>query len=131
MKKSIILTFAFVLSIVSFSFAQDMMKKDHMMKKAKTINLEQTTGEFTIQSLTLPEGDYVFEIANNSNLEEVGFVVAPKGKTDQPNHIKEAYVKNLVAKGAKETTNVVSLTKGEYVYFCPLNKTPQYILTVE
>ena len=131
MKKSIILTIAFVLSIVSFSFAQDSMKKDHMMKKAQTINLEQTTGEFTIQSLTLQEGDYIFEIANNSNVEQVGFVVAPKGKTDQPNHIKEAYVKNLVEKGTKETTNVVSLTKGEYVYFCPLNKTPQYTLTVE
>ncbi len=94
------------------------------------INLAQTKGEFTVKSLTLTAGDYQFEIANNGVDHEVGFVLAPKGKTDQTNHIKEAYVKAPVKNGTSSTTNIVSLTPGEYVYFCPLNPTEQYDLIV-
>ncbi len=94
------------------------------------INLGQTPGEFTIKSLTLAPGDYQFEIANNGVDHEVGFVLAPKGKTDQANHIKAAYVKAPVKNGASSLTQVVSLSAGEYVYFCPLNPTEQYELTV-
>ncbi len=95
------------------------------------INLEQITGEFTTQELTLAPGDYQFEISNNGVDHEVGFVLAPKGKTDQANHIKEAYVKSTVKDGSSSMTNVVSLTPGEYVYFCPMNPTDQYELTVQ
>ena len=95
------------------------------------ISLEQTKGEFTQQGMTLAPGDYQFEIANNGVMHEVGFVLAPKGKTDQANHIKEAYVKAPVKNGSTSMTNVVSLTPGEYVYFCPLNPTAQYELTVQ
>ncbi len=99
--------------------------------QVNTISLGQTPGEFTIKSLTLSPGDYQFEIANNGVDHEVGFVVAPKGKTDQPNHIKEAYVKAPVKNGSSSLTSVVSLPVGSYVYFCPLNPTDQYNLTVE
>ena len=95
------------------------------------INLGQTTGEFTIKSLSLSPGDYQFEIANNGVDHEVGFVLAPKGKTDQANHIKEAYVKAPVKNGTSSLTSVVTLSAGEYVYFCPLNPTDQYNLTVQ
>lgn len=97
----------------------------------KTVSLEQTNGEFTQKSLTLSEGDYFFEITNNSVDHEVGFVLAPKGKTDESNHLKAAYVTQLVKTNSKSKTNKVTLTKGEYVYFCPLNPTPQYTLIVE
>ena len=95
------------------------------------VNLGQTPGEFTIKSLTLSPGDYQFEIANHGVDHEVGFVLAPKGKVDQPNHIKEAYVKAPVKNGSSSMTNVVSLSAGNYVYFCPLNPTAQYDLTVK
>jgi len=133
MKKSIILTLAFVMSIVSFSFAQDskMAHKGDMKHKVETIKLEQTKGVFTTEKLTLDAGTYVFEIANNGVDHEVGFVLAPKGKTDQPNHIKEAYVQAPVKNGSKSTSKEVTLAKGEYVYFCPLNPTPQYTLIVK
>lgn len=121
MKKSIILTFAFILSTFVVSFAQD----------AKTVALEQTPGEFTVQSLTLSEGTYVFEISNTGVKNEVGFVIAPKGKTDADHHIKEAYVPKTVKTGETVNTGEVTLAKGEYVYFCPLNKTPQYTLIVK
>lgn len=100
-------------------------------QKVKTVALEQTKGEFTQKSLTLSEGTYIFEIANTAVGKDVGFVLAPKGKTDQANHIKEAYVTSLAKNNSKSTSKKVTLKKGEYVYFCPLNPTPQYTLIVK
>ena len=94
------------------------------------MTLDQTPGEFTQKSLLLKEGTYVFNIVNKNVDHEVGFVLAPKGKTDQENHIKEAYVTAPVKTGSSSKTNEVTLTKGEYVYFCPLNPTPEYRLLV-
>ena len=47
------------------------------------------------------------------------------------NHIKNAYVSQMVKKGKKESSKEVVLAKGTYKYFCPFNKTPQYTLIVE
>lgn len=98
---------------------------------AENVKLNQTKGEFQIQSLTLKAGTYVFEICNVDVDHEVGFVIAPKGKTDQANHIQAAYVKAPVKTGGSSLTNEVTLAPGEYVYFCPLNPTPLYTLTVK
>lgn len=116
--------------ILAFTFntnAQDKMNK----KATKTVALEQTKGEFTQKQITLSEGTYIFEIANNNVGKDVGFVLHPKGKSGQENHIKEAYVTSLVRNNTKGTSKQVTLAKGEYVYFCPLNKTSQYTLVVE
>jgi plastocyanin len=94
-----------------------------------TIKLEQVKGEFTVHSLTLAPGDYVFEISNNGIDHPVGFVITPKGKNDQKYHIKNAYVKKTVSDGESAQTNVVTLAKGEYEYFCPLNPTTQYLIS--
>lgn len=102
-----------------------------MMDKVQTISLQQTPGEFNKKSLTLKEGTYVFDIANKSVDHPVGFVLAPKGKTDEANHIKAAYVTAPVKTGTSSKTSEVTLTKGEYVYFCPLNPTEQYPLVVK
>lgn len=95
------------------------------------ISLEQTPGKFTTESVTVAPGDYQFEIANNGVDHEVGFVLAPKGKTDKSNHIKNAYVTEMVKEGTTSMSNIVSLTPGEYVYFCPMNPTKEYNLTVD
>ncbi len=100
-------------------------------QEVKTVNLQQTNGEFTVKELKLSEGTYVFEIENSGVDHEVGFVLAPEGKIDQAHHIKNAYVQKTVAEGATESSKEVTLTKGTYVYFCPLNPTPQYKLIVE
>ncbi|CAM1341541.1 cupredoxin domain-containing protein [Tenacibaculum amylolyticum] len=97
----------------------------------KTVSLEQTKGEFTQKALKLSEGTYIFEISNKNVGKDVGFVLTPKGKTSQEDHIKEAYVTSLVKNNSKSTSKKVNLKKGEYVYFCPLNKTPEYTLIVE
>lgn len=119
MKK--VITLVLVLFVVNVSLAQDI----------KTIALEQTKGEFTEKEITVSEGTYVFEISNNCVGHDVGFVLAPKGKTDQANHIKNAYVTKMLATGKMEKSNKVTLKKGEYVYFCPLNPTPEYKLIVK
>ena len=94
------------------------------------VDLEQMTGKFTTESLTLAEGEYQFNIANNGVGHDVGFVLVPKGKYDPSNHIKAAYVKAPVANGSSSMTSIVELTAGEYEYFCPLNPSPKYTLTV-
>lgn len=118
--KKIILSLAFIAVALTSTVAQD----------SKVVRLEQTEGAFTVQELTLKEGTYVFEITNNGVDHKVGFVLAPEGKTDAKNHIKEAYVKKPVVDGSASESNAVTLKKGEYVYFCPMNPTPQYKLKV-
>lgn len=51
-------------------------------------------------------------------------------KTDAEHHIKNAYVTKVVGTNTKQSSKEVTLAKGEYVYFCPLNPTPQYKLIV-
>ncbi|SDS51288.1 cupredoxin domain-containing protein [Winogradskyella sediminis] len=126
--KTIAAIVAFALTFTLTGHAQD-----HMKTKATTVSLEQTKGAFTEKSVTLEEGDYIFEISNNNVGHQVGFVLVPKGKdvSKPENHIKTAYVTKAVENNTKASSNVTTLTKGEYVYFCPLNPTPQYTLTVE
>ncbi|MBV6645685.1 MAG: cupredoxin domain-containing protein [Cyclobacteriaceae bacterium] len=100
--------------------------------KAKKVKLSQTTGAFKQTELKLKAGKtYVFEVSNDGVDHEVGFVVTPKGKTEQENHIAEAYLEKVVGDGQTASSKEVTLEKGEYVYFCPLNPTPQYSLIVE
>lgn len=119
MKKVFIAVFVF--AIVFSANAQDKMMK----KETKTIALEQTPGEFTQKKLTVPAGDYVFEISNNGVGHDVGFVLVKKGDdiTKSENHIQTAYVTEVVATGKMQLSNPTKLEKGEYVYFCPMNPT--------
>ena len=125
-------TFMFMVAMIFIAgttFGQDNTAKKEMTSQAKTIKLEQTKGDFNIQGLTLAQGDYVFEISNNGVDHEVGFVIAPKSNPDA--HIKTGYVQKTIKDGEKSTSKVVNLPKGEYVYFCPLNPTPHYTITVK
>ncbi|MFB9056031.1 cupredoxin domain-containing protein [Mariniflexile ostreae] len=120
MKKAI----AVVLLVVGINFSAQ-------AQEVKTISLEQTKGAFVQESLTLEEGTYVFEIANKNVGHDIGFVLAPKGKPEEAHHIKDAYVTKTVATNSKEKSKEVTLKKGEYIYFCPLNPTPEYTLIVK
>ncbi len=98
--------------------------------QVEQIDLTQTKGAFNETNLTVTEGSYQFNIINEGVNHEVGFVLVPKGQYDQSNHIQNAYVKSPVANGSNSMSNIVSLKAGEYEYFCPLNPTPKYSLTV-
>ncbi len=102
-------------------------------QNAKSVNLTQVDGEFVVKELKLSEGNYIFNIENDGIDHEVGFVLIKEGAdaSKPKNHIKEAYVQSPVATGKTESSKEVALEKGTYVYFCPLNPTPQYKLIVE
>jgi hypothetical protein len=120
--------------VVALGFALNGNAQEAMMDKAvKTISLEQTKGEFVQKALTVSEGTYVFEVSNNHAAKEVGLVLVKKGAdaSNPENHIKTAYVTAVAKDGETQKTNPTTLAKGEYVYFCPLNPTPQYTLTVQ
>ncbi len=123
--KKVVSILVIALTFVFNSNAQD--------KAVKVISLEQTKGEFTQKALTVDAGTYVFEVANNDAAKEVGLVLIKKGAdaSNPKNHIKTAYVTTVVKKGKTQKTQATTLAKGEYVYFCPLNPTPQYTLTVQ
>ncbi|MDN3665137.1 cupredoxin domain-containing protein [Algibacter miyuki] len=116
--------------VLALAFSLNSNAQDQAVK---TVSLEQTKGDFTQKHVTISEGSYIFEIANNHSGVDVGFVLIEKGKdaSNPENHIKTAYVTKVVGEGQTEKSNVTKLAKGEYTYFCPLNKTPQYTLTVE
>ncbi len=123
MKKIVTL---FILVIAMSSFVNVMNAQD-----VQTIKLEQTEGEFNIKGLTLSEGTYQFEVMNNGVDHEVGFVIAPKGKSEMKDHIKTGYLSETIKSGKKASSGEVKLKAGEYVYFCPMNPTPEYIITVK
>jgi len=121
---------AFLTVAILFTFtaqAQDsMMKKDNMTETSvKTISLEQVKGEFVQKQITVNAGTYEFAIANNEVGHDVGFVLVKKGQdiSNPENHIKTAYVNEVVATGTTEKSQATTLTAGEYVYFCPMNPT--------
>lgn len=105
---------------------------DVQAQDAEQVTLTQTPGKFEQTKLKLEAGKpYVFEVTNEGVDHPLGFVIAPKGKTDQEYHIKNAYLSKTIEDGEAATSKQVTLEKGEYVYFCPLNPTPQYSLIVE
>ncbi len=112
--------------ITMYSAVQTVAAQD-----VQTIKLEQTEGEFNLKGITLSEGTYQFEVMNNGVDHEVGFVIAPKSMTEQKNHIKEAYLTETIMNGKSAKSGEVKLTPGEYVYFCPMNPTPEYTITVK
>ncbi len=120
MKKTIAIL-VLTIGVVLNANAQDSM----VDKSVKTIELEQTPGEFTKKSLTVTEGTYVFEIKNNGIDHNVGFVLVEKGKdiSKPENHIQTAYVTAPVKTGDAQKSKPTKLEKGEYIYFCPLNPT--------
>lgn len=115
---------ALIILVVGVSFTAN-------AQQVKTVALEQTNGEFTQKQITLSAGTYVFEIANNGIDHEVGFVLVPQGKKGAEHHIKNAYVTKAVATNKKSNSKKVTLKKGTYEYFCPLNPTPRYTLVVQ
>lgn len=99
----------------------------------EVVKLEEVEGAFTTTELKLKPGTYSFEVTNKGIPHEVAFVLAPKKEDIQEaDFIADAMLTQTLKDGETASSKVpVTLEKGEYVYFCPLNKTPKYKLTVE
>jgi hypothetical protein len=101
-------------------------------QNAKTIKLNQVPGEFETKELTLQAGkSYVFEVTNKGVDKEIGFVIAPFGKTESKYHVANSYLIKTIKDGETASSQEVVLEAGEYQYWCPLNPTPAYVITVK
>lgn len=116
------------LFVIAFLFSAPLLAQNNV----QTVSLAQTPGEFKTKQLKLKPGTYKFEVTNVSVDHAVGFVLAPKQDDIQAeDHIEAAYLSKTIGEGETASSGEVTLAKGEYVYFCPLNPTPQYVLKVE
>ncbi|MEP1095482.1 MAG: hypothetical protein ABJG78_10250 [Cyclobacteriaceae bacterium] len=128
--KSLTLTLAIVAG--GLLLGRPLFIRAAVVQDTRVIQLDQTPGEFGKTELKLKAGkSYIFEVTNDGVDHEVGFVIAPTGKTEAENHIQNAYLANTVKDGDSARSKEVVLEKGEYVYFCPLNPTPQYKIVVK
>lgn len=101
-------------------------------QKVETIKLDQVPGEFKTTELTLKAGkSYIFEVSNQGVDKEVGFVIAPVGKTESKYHVANSYLTKTIKDGETGSSQEVVLEAGQYQYWCPLNPTPAYIITVK
>ena len=98
------------------------------------VDLTQTPGQFTTESLTLAPGRYRFVVANDGVDHDLGFVIQRAEDKDgdlMATAVENSFTTAPIADGESQSTGVVTLTPGEYVYSCPLNPTPHYTITVE
>ena len=95
-----------------------------------TIELVQTPGQFEPQKLELKAGKYIFVVKNKNVDHEVGFWLRKKTADGQGKPLPNSDAGHLKA-GETGKTGVVTLEPGEYLYSCPLNPTPHYLITVK
>lgn len=98
--------------------------------KPTIIELIQTPGQFDTKELKLKPGHYVFKITNKDVDHEVGFWLRPQTPDGKARPLPNSDAGHLKA-GQSGTTGVVELKPGKYLYSCPLNPTPHYLITVE
>lgn len=111
----------------------------HDVATVEVIKLNETPGAFDKTELKLKAGqEYSFEVKNDGIDKEVAFVLAPTPKEGasmddiMATAIPDAMLTNYVNKDQTATSKVpITLEKGEYIYFCPLNGTPNYKVVVE
>uniref|UniRef100_UPI0040474377 cupredoxin domain-containing protein n=2 Tax=Roseivirga sp. TaxID=1964215 RepID=UPI0040474377 len=99
-------------------------------EKPTVIKLDQTPGKFEKEGLTLKPGKYIFEVTNVGIDHEVGFVITPVVNGKEGEYVTESYLGKTIKNGEKSQSKVVELKAGTYNYFCPLNPTPHYKITV-
>jgi plastocyanin len=108
------------------------MMKEKGMKEATVIELIQTPGMFEPTELELDPGKYIFKVTNHSVVHEVAFLLSEAKKDGTPGEeVPDSRLPSTLKKGETASTPVVALRPGKYVYQCPLNPTPHYIITVE
>ena len=112
----------------------DYAMTDAAEAEVTVVELTQTPGQFTTERLALAPGQYRFVVANDGVDHELGFVIqraADKDGDVMATAVENSFATAPIADGETQSTGVVTLTPGEYVYSCPLNPTPHYTITVE
>ena len=127
-----ILTIAFV--AIAILFTLNNVSAQSTDKNVTVIELTQTTGQFLTQELELKPGKYQFKVSNKDVDKDLGFVIQKSSDKDadvMKTAVPNSFTTALIKKGETQSTGIVELKAGEYVYSCPLNPTPHYIITVK
>ncbi len=98
-----------------------------MAGETNVIDLTQKVGIFNEGNLKLKPGKNIFSVKNEDVDHEVGFALSKKGFLMKKNMTGFGELHE----GQTKESEAVDLKPGEYQYFCPLNPTPQYTITVE
>jgi Copper binding proteins, plastocyanin/azurin family len=125
MKLKFMYTLVVALMLTVAGYAQDQVSK---------VKLVQTPGKFEGKEMKLKPGKYQFEVSNKGIDHEVAFFLQKESDKDNKDFgtaIANSGVSKMVKDGETASTGVVELTKGRYVYSCPLNPTPHYTIVVE
>lgn len=96
--------------------------------KPTEVELVQTPGQFEPKELKLKAGAYVFKIVNRGIDHKVGFYLQHDNEKGRKVAKSDT---GLIGTNKSSKTGVVTLKPGTYVYSCPLNPTPHYVITVE
>ncbi len=138
--KFLVAAFAFVFAMINTYTVSAQKKVDEKMEKLSAhsdvtiIELAQVDGAFTTEGLSLKPGKYQFNVTNRAVGHEVGFVIqkaADKNGDVMKTAVENSFSQNMIAKGKTESSGIVELKAGDYVYSCPMNPTPKYKLTVK
>ena len=106
------------------------------MKKADCVAINSKTGDARLGAakvLELKSGTYTFRVVNKDVPYELGFWLRSKGY-DWRNSVHKLTKTSVSGGGLVQGTTKdykVTLKPGEYVYSCPLNRTPDYKLVVK
>lgn len=127
-----ILSIVFVVMASIFSVNSSFGQSN--MDDVTVIDLTQTVNEFNVKGMELKPGKYQFKVTNLAVDKEVGFVIQKKedsAKDVMKTAVENSFTTALISKGSTQLTGIVELKEGQYVYSCPLNPTPHYVLTVK
>jgi plastocyanin len=127
LKRTTLILFALAATLV-LVHAAVAQKQDS--ETVTTIKLVQTPGQFEPQKLELKAGKYIFAITNKGIHHEVGFYLRKKTADGKGKPLANSDAGHL-KDGETGKSGVVTLEPGEYLYSCPLNPTPHYIITVK
>lgn len=127
-----ILSIVFVVMASIFSVNSSFGQSN--MDDVTVIDLTQTVNEFNVKGMELKPGKYQFKVTNLAVDKEVGFVIQKRedsAKDVMKTALENSFTTALISKGSTQLTGIVELKEGQYVYSCPLNPTPHYVLTVK
>lgn len=119
-----------VLTALTLGGAVSLQAQEKASDKAKVVALAQTPGQFEPQKLDLKPGKYIFQVTNKNIDHEVAFYLRKKTADGKGQPLPNSATGHLKA-GQTGATGVVELEPGEYLYSCPLNPTPHYVITVK
>ena len=126
-------TLSFLVLAISF-FSTNNVTAQTTDSDVTIIELHQTPGEIGTQELKLKPGKYQFRVVNDNVDHEVGFVIQNAKDADgdvMETALPNSFASKTINAGEFAYTGVVNLTKGKYVYSCPLNPTPHYSIKVK